>query len=284
MCPTSVALDFSADMPAAKADYLLEALVRDAQTTAMHIACVAILLGHSELRGEGANLQAFRSFLHDESRVSKLALRYGADSELAPEILNLLEGMHAASVTGKDDLGALLIRGAKRNALSACASHWRRIAAVALSGLDALQAPTRARLGAAYAEDSDALRAFLKEAVEGRADSLDAFGAVRLPALRQRRRAARLRVHTACELVSAAGVFAAEIRDVSTTGMGLDCHASLKLGEAVRARLPDDRELAATVVRVNGRSVGLTLDKKLSESDLLVWQGRSGGAPRALSR
>lgn len=258
-----------------KCDYLFEMIVRDAQSAAMQIGCVAALLArHFEIEKERSP-RALRHFLYDDSRVSRLALRFAPDAGLSPDAQNALTAMYDAVSVAQRELSTLMRPSPAPDAAAAAAVRWRRIAGAARDALRRVHEPTRQRLDAVFGQDSQTLQAFLGEVVAGRVERFDAFNLFTPPTLRQRRQASRLGLRIACQVVGRGGVVDGEIVNLSTTGVGLRCRVALQMGEDIVVRLPDGRQLAAKVLRAEGASVGAQFKTGLSEAQVLAFVGEA---------
>lgn len=253
----------------AKANYLFEVIVRDAQSAATQIGSVTTLLSRHAHSGETA-LATLRHYFNDDSRVSHLALRYARDAGLTGDMAKALQALYDSVAAAQGELARLTKAATKPEALGASAMHWRRIAVSARDCLRLLQEPTARRLDGVFAQDAKVLQAFLQEAADGGHTRFDALGAFQPPALRQRRQSARLDLKLPCEIVYGGGVAGGEIMNISATGMGLRCQAGIAAGQEIGVRLPDGRTLAAKVQHCERGVIGALHKKMLTDAEILA--------------
>ena len=146
------------------------------------------------------------------------------------------------------------------------ADAWRRAAGAATDAIEALSA-----LAKALPEDRllPAL-SLLQLAKSGETPCIDADGRVTIPGWAERRREKRRSVHLAAIAQIGRQVVPAMIRDVSPSGIGLQCTYQAAPEERIIVRLPGDRQMAGTVTWSDGQRIGVMLDQRLEVGDPLL--------------
>lgn len=112
----------------------------------------------------------------------------------------------------------------------------------------------------------------LNEVGAGRSPCLDEAGGINFEHLFNRRRAPRLHVDMAVDVVSESGRQACAISDVSASGVGLRSVSGLKHGEVVRLILSPGRELSGAVAWAVDDRAGIRLNGEEAATDpLIAW-------------
>ena len=255
------------------AAFLFEMIVTDTHWTSMQVATFCLMATYSAAPGARWTLRSCRHILSDDTRVMRLALRYGAEIGLPSLLQSRLDGLYA-------ELSDLQKRSAplaesetpsqgQRDLLQRLLPHWRKVAMATAEALAQLETIVRARLHPNFAADSGTIREFLRRAGSGDLSDVDRFGVVHGPRLKQRRQSPRVAVKKACRVVLPQGEFAAEVVDVSREGLGLVCAGPIEANQTLAVALEDGRRLEGTVVRKQGQQIGLLLARKLSFTDPL---------------
>ena len=260
---------------AADPKFLLELIVADLHWSALELGSLALMTAAAATRGSTVELRFCRHLVYDDTRVMRLALRYGADAGLAEDIRRKLDRLYADIGEALKPITAFVqskaLTAGQRDQLQRVLPVLRRVVQTAGECLAAVEGVTRSTLARDYSDDSLVIRQFLDRAARGDlGDVRD--GVLVAPRLKQRRQSPRAKVSRPCRLVTAAGEFAAEIVDASREGLGLVCKAPLGQGDAVTVRI-DGRQLAATVKRLDGSQVGLLLRQSLPIGDPLFMGG-----------
>jgi len=270
--------DFGARGASAVANpkFLLELIVADLHWSALEIGALTLMTAAAAARGSTIELRFCRHLVYDDTRVMRLALRYGADAGLSDDVRRKLDRLYADIGEAMKPLASFVqtnsLTAGQRDQLQRVLPVLRKVAQTAGEGLAAIESVTRAALNSDYSEDSLVIRRFLERAGRGDLVDIDSTGVLVPPRLKQRRQSPRAKVSRPCRLVSSAGEFAAEIADASREGLGLVCNAPLALGETVTVRV-DGRQLAATVKRLDGSQIGLLLKQSLPLGDPLFTGG-----------
>jgi len=262
--------------PAANPKFLLELIIADLHWSSLQVGSLALMAAAASASGSIAELHSCRHLVYDDTRVMRLALRYGSEAGLADEIRDKLDLLYAAIGESLKPMAAfvqpLTLSHSVRNQLPRVLPALRKVAQMAAECLTLLESVTRSALNLDYCEDSVVIRQFLARAARGQMSDLDRCGVLVTPRLKQRRQSPRAKVTQSCRLVSPAGEFPAEIVDVSRGGLGLVCKGPLGQGEAV-AVLVGERRLEAMVTRVSGYQLGLVLKQSLHMTDPLFMGG-----------
>jgi PilZ domain len=262
----------AAELP--NADYLLESLVSDVHSLAVHVASLAMLIS-AKLRPDAAwTLRACRHLVHDDFKPLTLTLRYseqiGLDAETATQLSDLCKAVFEWQ---KRIIPLLQVSAAtklQRDQIRSLSDGWRRLAKSLAAALAAIEPTVRARLNSTYAYDSATLREFLRRAADNDTSAVDVAGVISPPALKQRRRGPRVVANRACTVETEAGSHPARLEDVSRHGLGLMCDLPLSAGQKVAIVLADGRRLQASIVRVNRPRYGMLLAAPLSDVDPLL--------------
>jgi PilZ domain len=262
----------TAELP--NADYLLESLVSDVHSLALHVASLAMLIS-AKLRPDAAwTLRACRHLVHDDFKPLTLTLRYseqiGLDAEAATRLSELCKTVFEAQTRIVPLLQVSAATKPQRDQVRSLSDDWRRLASRVAAALAAIEPTARARLNSTYAGDSATLREYLRRAADNDTSAVDVAGVISLPALKQRRRGPRVVANRACTVETEAGSHPARLEDVSRHGLGLMCDLPLSAGQKVAIVLADGRRLQASIVRVNRPRYGMLLAAPLSDVDPLL--------------
>jgi PilZ domain len=271
----------SLDISREKADYLFETIVCAAYESAVQIGAIAILLTDYARTGVPSQLRSFRRLLLDDSKVMLFALSYGQEVGLQTPLVESLKRLYNGTAAAKRRVNPLVDssvggRG-NRETAQTLSQSWRRLAEEATRAIELVQEAVRARLNEVYQLDAQAVKHFLKQAAVDDRSVFDGSGALRLPALKQRRRLPRLAIQQACTLILPTGRHEGRLEDVSLQGLAVVCDAPISVGDNVQVALLDGRKLRATVARRQGQKLGLRLVNALAPSDPLFAAVRARG-------
>ena len=86
------------DTAAADPKFLLELIVADLHWSALELGSLALMTAAAATRGSTVELRFCRHLVYDDTRVMRLALRYGADAGLAEDIRRKLDQEGALDV------------------------------------------------------------------------------------------------------------------------------------------------------------------------------------------
>ena len=142
----------AAELP--NALYLLESLVSDVHSLALHVASLAMLIS-AKLRPDAAwTLRACRHLVHDDFKALTLTLRYSEQIGLDAEAATLLSGLCKATFEAQTRIIPLLQVSAatkqQREQIQSLSDGWRRLAARMAAALAAIEPTVRGRLNSTY--------------------------------------------------------------------------------------------------------------------------------------
>jgi len=242
----------------------------------LQIGSLTLMSAAASTRGSTVELRFCRHLVYDDTRVMRLALRYGGDAGLGEDIRGKLDRLYADIGEAMKPLASFVqsrsMTAGQRDQVQRVLPVLRKVAQAASDCLAGLEGVTRSALNRDYGEDSVVIRKFLERAARGDLADIDSSGVLVAPRLKQRRQSPRAKVSRSCRLVLSAGEFPAEIVDASREGLGLVCNAPLAQGDTVTV-LVDGRQLAATVKRIDGSQIGLLLKQSLPLGDPLFMGG-----------
>ena len=256
---------------------LFEALVCEFHWTALQIGGVTSSLNASLATGRTWMIRSCTNLIPVQAPVVKVALRswqdIGLQRETAQSVARIFVQLADAKivtvplVTGAGSFTAPNIPIAKLEQITAI---WRRLAQECNDTVQDLEPEMRWRLNGAYTGNALTLGKFLKEAMSGKYACVNTLGEVALPILPQRRRTPRFMLLQPCKIVSANGTFLAFARDISKTGIGVNCERELPLRETVTIELRSGRKMSGIVVWCRDAKLGIQFDAPLAETDPLL--------------
>lgn len=150
-------------------------------------------------------------------------------------------------------------------------NSWHQACTHALTVIQKLHHDVVRKLSAQYAGNSNVLMKLLAEAADGGSPCLDAEGQIRLPDLPQRRHSARRTLCQPCIFTHDRNTSQAFVRDVSSTGLGLERVPQLVPDSVVRVELPSGRSFVGVVAWCEGSAAGIRFAKPLLPNDPLLW-------------
>ena len=253
-------------------DFLCEMIISDLNWTSLQVGMLCIMAAACAAPGSRFSLRALRHVAYDDTRVVRLALRYGANAGLDGAVERKLDKFYADLSVMQSQIaplvGAASLSWTQLEQLSRLLPSMRKVALAASDTLREVDPVARARLHPNYLHDSQVIRDFLGRAARGDLTDVDRSGTVNTPALRQRRQAPRVSVNRPCRVAFEGREFDAVLIDISRDGLGLLCRAPLAERQAVEV-VVDGRRLAAVVARRSGERLGLKLKQPLTVSDPL---------------
>ncbi|HEX6611533.1 MAG TPA: PilZ domain-containing protein [Hyphomicrobiaceae bacterium] len=261
------------DAPASALDgvALLEAIVCETQTEAMHAGVVASGLNALRLKQRVKAPQSLKNFLPRDSAVVGELLRAHEEAGLSGETTIHLREVLATLAASRAGPERFFAEGGRDGEpLSALASQWMRLSEQLAGALMLLQPEISGRLPDYYASNSATLVKVLTSAAGGAHPCIDAAGDVVLPDLTQRRRAARRSLLQQVTLRHRGKNTPVIAKDISATGLGLDRVPELKLEELVQIEMTGGRRLMGMVVWIRGVTAGIRLGKPLPPNDPLL--------------
>jgi len=106
----------------------------------------------------------------------------------------------------------------------------------------------------------------------GHSFGLESDGRITSPGWAERRRASRRTVRLPATIVlgGEAVIAGATLRDVSTGGLGIECHCVAPEGTSVSVRIVGNRQFEGRIAWTNGERIGAELDRQLYLDDPLI--------------
>jgi hypothetical protein len=251
--------------------YLAEALLCDLHWTMLHVGALAQLtkaFGCS--RGEWS-LRPWRHLLHDSSATTFLALRFAPQFGMSASLTASLTSFYRRLSKLQADMLPVMGRhapGPGDETIASLVARWRELTSEGERLLLAFEDRDLRGFSPLYAEDRRMLIAFLRESGMSANSRVDSAGEIALPALKQRRRAARAQVDHACRIAVEGAEHAARFTDLSVDGVGVVCSERLWTGQPLELVI-GARRLSAIVVWAEGERYGLRLDTPLRRTDPL---------------
>jgi len=144
---------------------------------------------------------------------------------------------------------------------------WRRVSDLALKAVAALHPEILRCLPQRYGENTAVLRKLLEQVLRGERPCLDVNGVPFLPELPQRRPAARLEINRPCVVEHQGKTVRAIVRDISSSGVGLERAPDLVPLKVAVIEFDDGRCLAGVVVWSKAGKAGIKFDSPLGPTD-----------------
>lgn len=157
--------------PAANPKFLLELIIADLHWSSLQVGSLALMAAAASASGSIAELHSCRHLVYDDTRVMRLALRYGSEAGLADEIRDKLDLLYAAIGKSLKPMAAfvqpLTLSHSVRDQLPQVLPALRKVTQMAAECLTLLESVTRSALNLDYCEDSVVIRQFLARAARG---------------------------------------------------------------------------------------------------------------------
>lgn len=262
-----------ADAPASALDgvALLEAIVCETQTEAMHAGVVTSGMNALRLKQRVKSPQSLKNFLPRDSAVVGELLRSHEEAGLsAPTMLQLRDAFAALATARAGAERFFADCGQESEHAAALAAQWSHLCDQMAESLKALETETTVKLPDYFADNSATLVKMLMSIANGAHPCIDAAGDVVLPDLTQRRRAARRSLLQQVMLRHRGKNTSVIAKDISATGLGLDRVPELKLEELVQIEMTGGRRLMGMVMWIRGSTAGIRLGKPLPPNDPLL--------------
>jgi hypothetical protein len=261
------------DTPASALDgiALLEAIVCETQTQALHAVVVASGINALRLKRPVRSPQSLKNFLPRETTVVSELLRSHDEAGLTARAAAELRDMFIALAAARAGADRFFVGGGQEGEhAAALAAQWSHLCDQAAGSLKALASEAAGRLPDYYADNSATLLKMLESVAGGAQPCIDAAGDIALPDLPQRRRAARRSLLQQVTLRYRGKNAPVIAKDISATGLGLDRVPELKLEELVQIEMTGGRRLMGMVVWIKGVTAGVRLGKPLPPNDPLL--------------
>lgn len=181
-----------------------------------------------------------------------------------------IEAFHERLGSAKQaSLGAIAaeLAGSDLGSLAVAAEGWRPAAAATAALLRQLRRLLLCEHVPVADDELDELLRLLAACEAGLHPLLDAAGEVRLPGQFERRRTERARLSAPAVVTTASGEYHAVIRDMSSTGLGLDVAHDLPVGIGVVVRAGPTLTLDGVIVWSEAGRLGVRLSTPLTGAD-----------------
>jgi hypothetical protein len=169
--------------------FLFELIVADLHWTSIQIGALTVMAAAVAASGAEVTLYTCRHLVHDDTRVVRLALRYGEASGLPANLVTRLDRLYSdigeTQRQASTFVASLSLTAKQRDQLGRLLPRLRQNAQTAGDCLVRLEAAARS-LHPNYAADNSALQQFLARAVRGDLSDLDR-AMLSPPRLKQRR-------------------------------------------------------------------------------------------------
>ena len=262
-----------ADAPASSLDgvALLEAIVCETQTQALHAVVVASGINALRLKKPVKSPQSLKNFLPRDTAVVAELLRAHDEAGLTARAAVHLRDMFAALAAARAEAERFFADGGRESEHAAALSgQWSHLCDQVADGVKTLAAETAGRLPDYYASNFATLAKLLASIAGGAQPCVDATGDIALPDLPQRRRSSRRSLLQQVTLRYRGKNAPVIAKDISATGLGLDRVPELKLEELVQIEMTGGRRLMGMVVWIKGATAGIRLGKPLPPNDPLL--------------
>jgi len=256
---------------------LFEALVCEFHWTALQIGAISCCMNASLALGRTWMLRACSNLVPVESPVVKLALRSWHDIGLPRELAAGIGRIYFDLADAKklalpliSNAGVFVGPRIPLAKLEQITAVWRRLAEDCNDAVQELEPETRWRLNGLFTGNTLVLGRFMKEAMAGHFSCVNHYGEVALPLLPQRRRTQRFALLQPCKVMCQGNTSIAFARDISKTGIGLNCERNFKLREVVLVELRSGRKMMGIVAWSKDGKVGVQFDNALPDDDPLI--------------
>ncbi|WP_291166627.1 PilZ domain-containing protein [Hyphomicrobium sp.] len=256
---------------------LFEALICEFHWTALQIGGIAACMNAALALGRTWILRSCSNLVPVEPPIINVALRawqeIGISGELAASISKIYFDLLDAKKLAMpliDQAGAFAGSGISLAKLEQITALWRKLAEDCKIAVRRLEPETRWRFNGIYTGNALILSKFLQEAQSGSYSCVNQFGEAAIPVLPQRRKTPRYVLLQPCKISDKGGSSIAFARDISKSGIGLDCERDLALKERVLIELRSGQKLKGTVVWARNKRVSVQFDEPLADGDPLI--------------
>lgn len=255
---------------------LLEAIVCETQTAALHAAVIASALTALQSGGHMRGPQALKDFVPGQSAVIGELLRSHEEAGLDAAAVLKVKALFSELASARGGMDRLIADAGRLGAEQSSFNYnptlaqWSKVCQRALDAVTALDPSLRSGLPEYYSRNSTMLAKLLKGTIEGRQPCINEAGQPFLPDMPQRRRTARRSLLQQVMLRYRGKTAPVIAKDISTTGLGLERAPDLKSQELVQIELNGGRRLIGLVVWTKDGSAGVRLGKPLPPNDPLL--------------
>ncbi len=147
------------------------------------------------------------------------------------------------------------------------AEKWRIACSSGLSFISAVQLALNNYDISGSAVESAPLLSLLESAIRGEPALLDSNGEITMPSRAERRKGHRVRVRCSARLVRNGREQHVILRDISTTGLGLDAVQDVTPGDKVAIHIGQSLSTEGTIVWANDHRAGILLRRPIHSDD-----------------
>jgi hypothetical protein len=256
---------------------LFETLICEFHWTALQIGGIAACMNAALALGRTWILRSCSNLVPVEPPVINVALRAWQEirmpGELAASISKIYFDLSDAKKLAMpliDQAGAFTGSGISLAKLEQITALWRKLAEDCKIAVRRLEPETRWRFSGIYTGNALVLGKFLQESQSGSYACVNQFGEAAIPVLPQRRKTPRYVLLQPCKISDKNGSSIAFARDISKSGIGLDCEWDLALKERVLVELRSGQKMRGTVVWSNNKKVSVQFDEPLADRHPLI--------------
>jgi hypothetical protein len=256
---------------------LFEELVCATHVATLQVAAVASCVNALGSKGGLKNALVLRNFVPHQPTVISSLSRCCAEMQLERATMLRVEKFFSDLPAAERQTDVFCSDVERYGAKQAVALHhtalmatWRQMSQRALEGLEALDPDVQHCLAERYSENTAVLTRLLTSVIDGGNPCLDARGYPYLPELAQRRPAPRRAVFHACTLEHQGNTSRAIVRDISTSGLGLEYARQLTPQEVILVEFENGLCLAGVVVWTSGTRAAVKFDTALNPKNPLL--------------
>lgn len=174
---------------------------------------------------------------------------------------------HAKNETFKFASDGFAVLDNTAESCSGLAQAWRTASITGLAAIRALDKAIAAYEITGFDEESSALAELLKGAIAGSYTLIGDSGAVAMPNWAERRDSTRVLLNCSATLVRAEQRFPIVLRDISTSGLGLEAETDFVPGDIVCVEVSNTLTLEGSVVWSAGTRTGIHFHRPMQSAD-----------------
>ena len=256
---------------------LFEAMVCEFHWTALQIGGVTACMNAGIALERSWMLRGCSNLIPVQAPIIAVALRAWKDIGFARELASKIarvyfeladaKKMTVPLISSAGQFGYPAIPIAK---LEQMAAVWRKLCDDCNETVQQLEPETRWRLSGLYTGNTLMLGKFLKDVAASGHSCVNTIGEVTLPVLPQRRRTQRYTLLQPCKILAQGRTQIGLAKEVSKSGMSIECEFHFSLKEPVTIELRNGRRMKGIVVWNREHKLGVQFENPLPEADPLV--------------
>lgn len=257
---------------------LLEATLSDTHTAALFTAAVTSITNILKEQHAPRSQARLQMFVPRDAAVVPALRRLGSETGLSLHARATVAAFFEDLEPARDqlsryyaDVHAIGLERAATLHQFTLANTWRGACRSAVSAVQLLARETSGILPELYELNAGVLTRLLEAAINGETPCIGEGGTPFLPALPQRRHAARRTLAQAAKITFARRTVPAFVRDVSSGGMGLEHVSSLVPGQFVTIELESGRCFTGEVAWAKISRAGIKFSHPLAPNDPLLY-------------